>query len=217
MTTIKRVIFVRPGETDWNCEERWQGWLDVPLNSHGMEQVERLAKLMRNIGLGALYSSDLRRAVQTAEVIGRHAGLDPKLDSRFRERNIGRWQGLKLVEVSQWFPEEYALYNTDRLTFRIPNGETLLEVQDRMRAAFNDIVAEDAAETISIVSHTVSIRLLLMQLIDGYDAETARLGNSSVTTIERSGDGWRMVVPNDVTHLEGLTSRTVNEMEDKAK
>ena len=215
--SIKRVIFVRPGETEWNYAERWQGWLDVPLNAHGKTQVERLATLMRNIGLGALYSSDLRRAVETAEVIGRHSGIDPKLDSRLRERNIGRWQGLKLTEVRDWFPDDYALYTTDRMAFRVPDGETLLEVQARMRAAFDSIVAEDAAETIGIVSHTVSIRLLLSLFIDGYTAEDSRLGNSSVTTIERTADGWRMVVPNDTTHLEGLESRVVNEMEDKAK
>jgi broad specificity phosphatase PhoE len=212
---IKRMIFVRPGETEWNFGERWQGWLDVPLNTHGKHQVERLATLMRNIGLGALYSSDLRRAVETADVIGRHSGLDPRLDMRLRERNIGRWQGLKLEEVRQWFPDQYALYMSDRMAFRIPDGETLLDVQARMRGAFDDIVSEDAAESIAIVSHTVSIRVLLMTLIDGFDAEEIRLGNSSVTTIVRDGDGWRMVVPNDITHLEGLESRIANEMEDK--
>ncbi len=214
---IKRVIFVRPGETAWNVEERWQGWLDVPLNDHGRHQVERLATLMRNIGLGALYSSDLRRAVESAEVIGRHSGLDPMLGARLRERNIGRWQGLKLDEVRQWFPKDYTLYSADRMNFRIPDGETLLDVQERMSAAFDDIVRQDAAETIGIVSHTDSIRVLLMKLIDGFDAESARLGNSSVTTIVRDGDGWRIVVPNDTTHLEGLQSRIASEMEDKQK
>lgn len=214
---IKRVIFVRPGETDWNFAERWQGWLDVPLNAHGKYQVERLATLMRNIGLGALYTSDLRRAVETAEVIGLHSEITYKADSRLRERNIGKWQGLKLTEVRDWFPAQYASYMDNRLGFRVPEGETLAEVRDRMQSAFEAIVAEDAAETIAIVSHTVSIRLLLSLLIEGYTPEDTRLGNSSVTTIERTDEGWRMVVPNDVTHLEGLESRSVNELEDKSK
>jgi broad specificity phosphatase PhoE len=217
MMSAKRVIFVRTGETGWNVEERWQGWLDVPLNEHGRQQVERVAYLMRNIGLGALYSSDLRRAVDTADVIGRHAEVKPVLDQRLRERNIGRWQGLKLSEVREWFPDEYAAYTADRLRFRIPDGESLLEVQVRMRAAFDDYVAKDGGESICVVSHTVSIRVLLMTLIDGFDADAVRLGNSSVTTIVRNGDGWRIVVPNDITHLEGLESRSVNEMEDHAK
>lgn len=214
---IKRVIFVRPGETEWNFSERWQGWLDVPLNTHGIHQVERLATLMRNISLGVLYSSDLRRAVQTAEVIGRYSGISPKIDRRLRERNIGTWQGLRLDEVAQWFPEEYATYMADRMNFKFPNGESLKEVQDRMREVFSDILKEDAGETVAVVSHTVSIRVLLAHLLEGYDPIVARLGNSSVTTIERTATGWRMVVPNDVTHLEGLESRIVHEMEDKLR
>ncbi|MBK8134682.1 MAG: histidine phosphatase family protein [Chloroflexi bacterium] len=215
--TIKRVIFVRPGETDWNFSERWQGWLDVPLNTHGKHQVERLATLMRNISLGVLYSSDLRRAVETAEVIGRYSAIAPKIDARLRERNIGSWQGLRLDEVAVWFPEEFAAYMANRMNFQFPNGESLTQVQIRMKEAFEDILKENAAETVAIVSHTVSIRVLLAHLIEGYDPITARLGNSSVTTIERTASGWRIVVPNDVTHLEGLESRIVNEMEDKLR
>lgn len=214
---IKRVIFVRPGETDWNFSERWQGWLDAPLNSHGRHQIERLATLLRNIGIGALYSSDLRRAVQTSEVICQHAGLNYEVDKRLRERDIGRWQGLKLDEVKEWFPEDYEAYMADRMRYVFPSGESLLQVQERIYAAFNDIVEKNAAETVAIVSHTVSIRVLLMKLIEGYDAVTARLGNSSVTTIARDGEGWKMIVPNDTVHLHGLESRIVKELEDRAK
>lgn len=215
--TIKRVIFVRPGETDWNFGERWQGWLDVPLNDHGRHQVERLATLMRNIGIGALYTSDLRRAKQTAEVICRHAGIEPRVDDRLRERHIGSWQGLRLAEMKAWFPEEFEQYVADRMDFRFPGGESLADVQARMLPAFLSIVADDAAETVAVVSHTVSIRVLLAKLIDGFNPLDVRLGNSSVTTIVRNGDGWRMVVPNDITHLEGLESRIVNEMEDQSR
>jgi broad specificity phosphatase PhoE len=214
---IKRVIFVRPGETDWNFSERWQGWLDAPLNSHGRHQVGRLAMLLRNIGIGALYTSDLRRAAETADVICKHTGIECKADKRLRERDIGRWQGLKLDEVKEWFPKDYEEYMADRMAYVFPGGESLVQVQERTCAAFNDILKEDAAETVAIVSHTVSIRVLLMTLIDGYDAVTARLGNSSVTTIARDGDGWKMVVPNDTMHLDGLESRIVKEMEDRAK
>ncbi len=212
--TLKRVIFVRPGEPDWNNLERWQGWLDTPINAHGQQQVKKLATLMRNIGVARLHTSDLRRARQTAEVIGRMCGVTPISDPRLRERNIGRWQGMKLDEVRDWFPDQYERYTNDRYTFRIPEGETLEEVGDRMEEAFREIVAEDEIETLAVVTHTVSIRVLLQRLIPGFDAEAARLGNSSVTTIEPSGAGWRIVVANDVSHLEGLESRIAVELED---
>ncbi|MBK9122213.1 MAG: histidine phosphatase family protein [Chloroflexi bacterium] len=212
--TLKRVIFVRPGETDWNHAERWQGWLDTPINAHGQQQVEKLATLMRNIGIARLYTSDLRRARQTAEVIGQACGVTPIPDPRLRERNIGRWQGMKLEEVHAWFPDQYEHYVNDRYTFRIPEGETLTDVGDRMEEAFHEIVAAGDVETIAIVTHTVSIRVLLYRLIPGFDAESARLGNSSVTTIEPSATGWRIVVANDISHLEGLESRIAVELED---
>ena len=63
---VKRVVFIRPGETEWNKIGRWQGIVGVPLNGHGRAQAERLAKFVRNINLDALYSSDLRRAKDTA-------------------------------------------------------------------------------------------------------------------------------------------------------
>ena len=173
--------------------------------------------LLRNIGIGALYTSDLQRATETADVICKHTGIECKADKRLRERDIGRWQGLKLDEVKEWFPKDYEEYMADRMAYVFPGGESLVQVQERTCAAFNDILKEDAAETVAIVSHTVSIRVLLMTLIDGYDAVTARLGNSSVTTIARDGDGWKMVVPNDTMHLDGLESRIVKEMEDRAK
>lgn len=204
--TVKRIIFVRPGETDWNLIERWQGWLDVPLNEHGDLQARRLANFLRNIGVEALYTSDLRRAKQTADIIGAACGLTPKVDEKLRERNIGRWQGMTRSDVESWFPDQYAAYNTDRMNYRIPDGESLLDVHARMVEAFKPIAA-DPAKTIVVVSHTVTIRVLLMDLIQGYNPQENKLLNSSVTTIQSEGDGWKIVVANDILHLEGLYSR----------
>ncbi|MCU0465417.1 MAG: histidine phosphatase family protein [Anaerolineae bacterium] len=215
---IKRVIFIRPGETDWNLSDRWQGWLDVPLNEHGDKQARRLAGFLRNIGLKALYSSDLRRSAQTAQIIGEACGLTPKLDARLRERSIGRWQGMTRDEVQAWFPDQYAAYDADRMTYQIPEGESLSQVQARAVEAFEAILAEDAAETIAIVSHTVTVRVLLMALIEGYDARENRLTNSSVTTLHREDDGaWKIVVANDTQHLDGLYSRFSIEAGDEKK
>lgn len=209
---MKRIIFVRPGETEWNLIERWQGWLDVPLNEHGDLQARRLANFLRNIGVQAIYTSDLRRAKQTADIIGAACGLTPTVDTRLRERNIGRWQGMTRTEVELWFPAEYTTYNTDRMTYRIPDGESLNDVHARMVEAFQPIV-DDTAETIVVVSHTVTIRVLLMELIAGYKPQENKLLNSSVTTIQNDGDGWKIVVANDISHLEGLYSRSSVELE----
>lgn len=213
--TVKRVIFIRPGETDWNRLDRWQGWVSSPLNSHGRLQVEALANFLRNIGIGALYASDLTRARQSAEIISEKTGVQPIYDENLRERNIGSWQGLMLEEVRAWYPDAYDQYVSSPNDYKIPGGESLREVKARMKQAFDKIIATDDVETVAVVTHTVSIRALLEDLITGYEAQRQRLGNSSVTTIRLSDDGWSIVASNDIEHLEGLDSRAVRELGDK--
>lgn len=209
---IKRVIFIRPGETDWNRADRWQGWVACPLNTHGRTQVEALANFLRNIGLGALYASDLKRAAETAAIISAKVDVAPTYDARLRERNIGNWQGLTLEEVQAWYPDEYTLFTNNPEHYQIPGGESLHEVSLRMRAAFDQIVAEAKAETIGVVSHTVTIRTLLSDLVPSYNPRSIRLGNTAVTTIRPENNSWTLVVSNDVAHLEGLDSRAVREL-----
>src|SRR5215207_3081510 len=105
--TVNRIVLIRPGETDWNRIGRWQGWVATPLNPLGRRQVEKLANFIRHIGMTALYSSDLQRAVETADILAARLGFAPIYDARLRERNIGEWQGMTLDEMEAWYPEAY--------------------------------------------------------------------------------------------------------------
>lgn len=157
--TVKRVIFVRPGETEWNQTDRWQGWVAIPLNSYGRLQAVALANFLRNIGIGQLYSSDLKRAAETAEIIGERIGCAAIYDQRLRERHIGQWQGLTRQEAQLWYPEEYAQLQVNQDTYQVPGGESFQEVKARMQAMFQEILAKsEQADNIAIVSHTIAIR-----------------------------------------------------------
>jgi broad specificity phosphatase PhoE len=213
--TIKRVIFIRPGETDWNRQGRYQGWVAVPLNEHGRKQVMALANFIRNIGVTALYSSDLKRAIDTAMIIGEKLGYEPVFDQRLRERAVGSWQGLTLNEITTWYAEDYAKLRQEPNEYRMPFGESLNDVTTRILEIFTQILSEDKGETIGVVSHTTAIRALLAELIPSYDQSNLIFGNSSVTTIYREGDEWCLTASNDVMHLEGLESRSVGEFEVK--
>lgn len=212
--TVKRVILIRPGETDWNHLRRWQGWVAVPLNELGRRQAQQLAKFVRNIGMSALYSSDLKRAVETAELLAERLDSNPIYDSRLRERNIGSWQGLTMEEMQAWYPDEYAQLLADVNSYRMPGGESRAEVGARMLAVFDEIMAQDMGETVGILSHTTAFRALLSALIPELNANEIILGNSSVTTIARPDGGkWQLVASNDTMHLEGLESRSAKELE----
>lgn len=211
--TVNRLIFIRPGETDWNRQGRWQGWVATPLNEHGRRQAQKLARFVRNIGMTALYSSDLRRAVETAEMLTAQLPFEPVYDERLRERKIGEWQGLTLEEMAQWYPEAYHQCITDPENFPVPGGESRNDVRRRIVACFNDILAEARGETVGILSHTTAMKLLLLHLLPQCDEREIALNNSSVTTLARDGDGWRMVAVDDVMHLEGLETKSVGELE----
>jgi len=212
---IKRVLFIRPGETDWNKIGRQQGWVSIPLNDTGKEQADRLSKFIRHLGIGALYSSDLRRAKETTEIIASKLSIDPIYDSRFRERNIGQWQGLTLGEIREWCADEYQQFRERLNNFQIPGGEARFQVVERITSAFEDIqLHQKDVATIGIVTHSIAIRTLLSQLIPDYQSGGMPLSNISVTTIALNDDGkWEMVQANDVSHLEGMETKTIAEPE----
>jgi phosphoserine phosphatase len=214
--TVKRVIFIRPGETDWNRDMRWQGWVAIPLNEHGRKQAERLANYVRHIGMSALYTSDLRRATETAAILVAKLGFAPILDKRLRERNIGDWQGLTRDEMQNWYPAQYERLLADPEGFRVPGGESRADVKERMLAAFQDILKQDKGATIGVLSHTTAIHSLLGELIEGGFARNVEVSNTSVTTIKlNDNDQWQLVTADDVMHLEGLEAKKSPELEER--
>jgi broad specificity phosphatase PhoE len=215
---LKRLMFIRNGETDWNLVGRWQGWVAAPLNDLGRMQAQRLANFIRNIGLNTVYSSDNRRAAETASVLGNALGYAPILDARLRERRVGIWQGLILPEIRAWYPDEYASLTADPDGYVIPDGESIDQVKARASHALNDVIqraeADSAQVTVAMVSHTTAIRAMLDELVTDVDLSHVNFGNTSVTTVVRDGDGWKLTAAADVSHLEGLMSRYMPEMED---
>lgn len=210
---VRRIIFFRPGETDWNREGRWQGWVAAPLNEQGKQQVAALAKFSRNIGMGALYTSDLRRALETADMLAEPLGFKPIPDRRLRERGIGLWQGLTLEEMESWYPEDYAEMMGNIDGYRVPGGESRDDVRARVMEALNEILSADTNETIGILSHTTAIKIMLAALVPSYDPLYVDLDNTSVTTIHHKEAGWELAAVNDRMHLDGLDAYHVGEIE----
>ena len=98
------LILARHGETDWNRDGIWQGHGDPPLNELGRRQAAELAERMADVEIEALYSSDLRRAYETAEIVGRTKGLEITADPDLREVDVGSWSGLTTEEIATRFP-----------------------------------------------------------------------------------------------------------------
>jgi broad specificity phosphatase PhoE len=166
--------------------------------------------------MSALYTSDLRRAVETAELLAEKLGFGPVPDPRLRERNIGGWQGLTLAEMNAWYPDDYQSLLNDPDGFKVPGGESRRDVRERALSAFKDIESWDAGETVGILSHTTAIHALLSVLVPDCYANEVAVSNTSVTTIVRDDDAaWTLVTADDVMHLEGLETTISPELEDR--
>lgn len=155
------VLIARHGETDDNREPlRFQGWRDTPLNDTGRRQASELAERVAADGIVSLWSSDLSRARETAEVVGARLGLEPRLDGRLREANRGRWEGHLFADVARDEPELFAAWMRAGRDWRFPGGESLLEQQRRVLACVKDIRASSVLPALA-VAHGGSIRVLL--------------------------------------------------------
>ena len=146
---MTNLLLVRHGETDWNRELRIQGSSDTELNERGREQARELASELADVELDAVYSSDLRRARETAEIATAGRGLDIRLDRDLRERFFGSWEGLTRFEVAERFPD---LEHHD--------GETDQQVRERVLAAVHRIVAAHPGEEVLVVSHGGALNAL---------------------------------------------------------
>ncbi len=199
-----RVLCVRHGETDWNAVKRWQGHAPVPLNDTGLAQSAALGRYLSHNGfqVDALYSSDLRRAMQTAHAIAAALGLTIHTDERLREIDLGNWQGLTHDEVAAWDGDRFALYQENWRAVPTPNGESRLQLQARARAAFDDITARHYGQTIALVSHGGTLGMLIESLFG--IIERPSLTNTSLTLLERDrpDSAWTLAKVAWSPHLE---------------
>jgi glucosyl-3-phosphoglycerate phosphatase len=155
------VFLARHGETDDNREPiRVQGFTDTPLNDTGRAQAAELAERVAPIGFVSLWSSDLQRASETAEIVGARIGLTPRLDSRLREANRGSWEGSRFVDIEREDPAGYAAWRRAGESFRFPGGESLRDQLERVKAALTEIHRSRELPAL-VVCHGGSIRVML--------------------------------------------------------
>ena len=147
------LIAVRHGETEWNLEGREMGQLDSPLTARGTDQAEALGRRLSKMNVDGLYSSDLGRAVQTAEIISAICQKPVQLDARLRERHMGLFQGLTWKEITEKYPKERKAYEQTGFYDIIPEGETAQQRLDRSVQVLTAIADRHPDQTIAVVTH----------------------------------------------------------------
>lgn len=152
-----RLLLARHGETDWNRVGRWQGHADPPLNEEGRRQAAVLAEQLAADGVEAVYSSDLRRAAETAAVVAQRLGLPVVEDPALREIDVGSWSGLTRAEVEERFPDGHARWLRGEIGH---DGETREQLAARVVPAIERIAAAHPGQTVLVVTHGGVIRAL---------------------------------------------------------
>lgn len=204
-----RVFFVRHGATELSAEDRFSGSTDPPLSPEGQAQARAVSKRLAGETIAAVYCSPLQRAVQTASAIAAIHRLTPVHVPALREVDHGHWESLPQDEVKKQFADEYTRWHNDPFNNAPTNGETGLSVLSRSLPALRTIVHDHPDQTVVIVSHKATIRLLAASALgldprryrDRLAQELACINIISFEGFERA----RLLLWNDIAHYAGFS------------
>ena len=200
---MARLCIVRHGETAWNAERRVQGQLDVPLNATGLAQAEAIARALAREKFDAIYSSDLARALQTAQPVAVRLGLDIIQEKDLRERHYGIFQKHTYAEVKVLFAEDYARFLERDPEFDFRTGESLRDFAKRSVAVIQKIA--NKGNNIAIFTHG-GVLDEVYRFIHRLPVDAPRdfsIPNCGINRIEAGAEPWRIECWADVAHLEG--------------
>jgi broad specificity phosphatase PhoE len=177
-----RVYLARHGQTAYNLEGRFQGQLPVPLDETGREQAADLAERAAAYGFAALWCSPLLRARETADVVARRIGLDPREDARLMETDAGDWTDRSFAEIQAQAPEQFAAFAAGDPDFAFPGGESFAEQEVRVSAALADI--ERGELPALVVCHGMVIRAAFAVRSGHPGKRTERVPNAALVPLD---------------------------------
>jgi broad specificity phosphatase PhoE len=201
---VIKLILVRHGETAWNRERRIQGGSsDVELNELGREQVERLALALKETKIDAIYSSPLKRALDTAIAIASHHQLAVQVEPDLREMEVGELEGVSIADLGAGISQFLLQWRQGQGLEKLPGGESVVDLADRMWATVQSINEKHQQETVVVVSHFFAVVATICKAL-GWPLtrlERIRVQTGSISIIE-FGDGHsRLVSLGDTCHL----------------
>ncbi len=203
--TITRFCLVRHGETDWNAVRRLQGHTDIDLNARGLAQAEQMACVLKRINLqfDVLYTSDLQRAVKTAEAIEQLFKTSAIRNVALRERHLGALQGLTTNEAPVREPELWKSHLSRNIQENLRNGESIQQFSDRIKNVLEEIRAQHLGKTILLVSHGGTLDMMYrIASNQPLDAEkTVAVPNASLNWISHDELAWKVDGWADTSHL----------------
>ncbi|MFW6125955.1 MAG: histidine phosphatase family protein [Chloroflexota bacterium] len=203
---MTRFVLVRHGQTGWNKEARFRGRVDIDLDDMGMRQAAAVAERLSRVQATAVYSSPLKRAMTTAEPIARRLGLEVVPLEGMNDMDFGNWEGRSVDEVREQDGELFDLWRHDPDVVRIPGGETLDEVRDRVAVTLDELAASHEDCMLVLVTHRVVCKVLLCYLLGLDNSHFWQIAqDTAAVNCFHMADGRGTVsLINDTCHLRHL-------------
>lgn len=204
MTQATRIIAIRHGETSWNVDTRIQGHLDIPLSANGRWQAQRLADALKDDPMAAIYASDLTRAWETAQYVGRAQGIEVTREIGLRERGFGDFEGKTFAEIEALLPEQSLRWRQRDPAFSPAGGESLVDLRSRVINAAERLAAQHPGELIALVGHggVMDVLYRAATRLDIQAPRTWALGNAAINRLLWTPEGFTLVGWADTQHLD---------------
>lgn len=204
---MTRLVVVRHGRTEWNRVERFRGRADIELDEVGMKQAEATAGRIGEWQVSAVYSSPLRRALNTAEVLARRFDLEVQLLPGIIDIDYGEWQGLSPDEAAAKDGALYSRWLKSPHKAKFPGGESLAGVRERAASAVDSLITRHPRETIALVSHKVVCQILILSLLGVDNSHFWQIAQDvcAVNLFEIRGGVPSALLLNDTCHLNGVS------------
>ena len=202
---MTEIVLVRHGETEWNVEEIFRGRIDVELNETGIKQAQLLAEYLRDVNVEAVYSSPLRRALRTAEIIAGSQQLEVKVAPALIDFDYGEWQGLPHQEVKEKYKELYIKWIHQPGKVKMTAGESLNDVRERAIGLIDEVVDKQQG-TVVLVAHRVVNKVLICALLglDNSHFWNIRQDTCGITTFTYENGRFILTRHNDTSYLKSL-------------
>ncbi len=194
---VLHVALIRHGPTEWNESGRFQGSTDLPLSERGRGHARAIARALAGHRVRKVYSSDLRRARETAQVIADAYGVPLVDDPRLREFDFGRWEGLTWDEILAEDPELARRPRSAARYYRPAGGESFESVRGRVRAFLDDVIAK-AESPVAVVTHAGALHAFCAEL----QLETTRFSPGGITRVAIGHGNAQLLSLDDVAHLK---------------
>lgn len=199
------IYLIRHGETDWNNEGKYQGRRNINLNEKGVNQAHKIGKKLKDYNIDHIYSSTLKRAHTTSEIINTYVNRNITTSEDLVEINVGKWEGMTWDKIKLEYEEFLEQWMKDRVNVPMPKGESYGEVQMRAVKFLKDMVENCTYNNVVVVTHGALLRALICEVlsIDLNTGGNFEVDNCSLSHIvyNREKDKFKVITLNDISHM----------------